>query len=271
MHSAKHFFNFSEFKNYETHYYFNLNTGKSRAHFFPTHVDDHLEIYVLLEGESSFLIESSLYKLTAGDAVVIKPNEIHNCILEKDSVHKHMCFWFDCSNSFIFNDFLCHEFGENNLVSPPKEEKARLIELATLMKEATDNKDKHKFLYLSLEMLDIFRKNIVKKAPSKEYPELLKNIIKDIDQNFKEIKALNYFTDKYFISQSTLNRLFKTYLHTSPKFYLETKRLAYSRRLLKEGASVLYACMESGFTDYSNYIRLFKSRFYMTPKKYRDS
>lgn len=271
MHSAKHFYNFSAFNNYETHYYFCMNSQKVPARLYPTHVDDHLEIYILLEGESSFLIESSLYKLSAGDAVVIKPNETHNCILEKDSVHKHMCFWFDCNNKFIFDDFLCHDFGKNNLVSPPKEAKARLMKLADMLKEATDNNDKHKFLYLSLEMLDIIRKNVVKDSSSKELPELLKNIIEDIGKNFKTIKNLNYFTEKYFISQSTLNRLFKAHLHCSPKFYIETKRLAHSRRLLKQGASVLYACMESGFSDYSNYIRLFKSRFYMTPNKYRNS
>jgi AraC-like DNA-binding protein len=53
--------------------------------------------------------------------------------------------------------------------------------------------------------------------------------------------------------------------------YLESKRLAHSQILLKEGKSVLDACMESGFSDYSNYIRLFKRRFMITPKQYKDS
>ena len=66
-------------------------------------------------------------------------------------------------------------------------------------------------------------------------------------------------------------RLFKEHLNTTPKTYLESKRLVHSQILLKEGKSVLDACMESGFPDYSNYIRLFKRRFGVTPKQYKDS
>ena len=53
--------------------------------------------------------------------------------------------------------------------------------------------------------------------------------------------------------------------------YIETKRLSYSRLLLNSGKSVLAACMESGFPDYSNYIRLFKGRFKITPNQYKNA
>ena len=264
-------FSVTGLNSYEVNYYFNDVLEVYPKRVFPHHIHDGIEVYLLIEGDVSFAVESSVYKMTAGDAVIIKPNEIHNCILETESVHKHLCMWFDASSEFIFGDFLNHEFGKNNLVSPPIESKKRVFELYDELKLATENQDRHKFLYLSLELLDIFRKYTVLDAENKSIPNQLKNILNDIDENFKSINSLSYFTDKYFISQSTLNRLFKTYLRTSPKYYLETKRLANSRRLLKNGESVLFACMESGFTDYSNYIRLFKKRFKVTPKQYRDS
>ena len=99
---------------------------------------------------------------------------------------------------------------------------------------------------------------------------MLKKILSDIDDNFKSIRSLEYFTEKYFISESTLNRLFNTYLHMTPKKYVEAKKLAHSRYLLKSGSTVLSACMESGFSDYSSYIRLFKKRFSITPMQYRN-
>ena len=40
-----------------------------------------MELYILLEGDVSFVVESSLYKLSAGDAIVTAPNERHYCIL----------------------------------------------------------------------------------------------------------------------------------------------------------------------------------------------
>ena len=270
MKSAKYFLNIDGLDNYEVSYYFNDEVKVYDKKIFPHHIHDRLEIYLLLEGDVSFAIESSVYKMTAGDAVIIKPNEVHNCILDSNSVHKHVCLWFESSSEFLFGDFIKHDFGKNNLISPPQKGKERVFELCSLIKTASENEDKHKILYLTLEMLDIFRKSIVTDAPNKQLPPLLKSILEDIDANYKIINSLEYFTVKYFISQSTLNRLFNLHLQTSPKSYIESKRLANSRRLLKNGESVLFACMESGFTDYSNYIRLFKKRFGITPKQYKD-
>lgn len=251
-------------------YYFAQGAPTRPAKFFPPHLHDVLEIYVLLEGDASFMVEDNLYQLESGDAIIAKPNEIHNCILNTESKHEHLCFWLEPNSEFLFADFLQHDFGQNNLISPTKEEKERLLVIYSSLREATLKKDQRRQFYLFLEMLDIFSKNIVERVPTTPIPTVLQEILTDLNKNFLHVKNLEYFSEKFFISQSTLNRLFRTYLRTTPKLYLEAKQLAYSRRLLKKGHSVLSACMESGFTDCSNYIRLFKKRFGITPKQYRE-
>lgn len=271
MKNHRHSVSIPNIANYEIKYYISSTPNKYDSRVFPHHVHDRLEFYILLDGDASFSVESKIYKLNVGDIIVTKPNEVHNCILNSHSTHKHACFWFECSNEFLFGDFINHDFGENNLIRPDGEHLKKLTDIYDRIDDATKLNDKHAIFYLTLEMLSIFREFINADAPQKILPEQLKNILRDIDSNFKTINNLSYLTDKYFLSQSSLNRLFQTYLHTSPKQYIETKRLAYSRRLLKNGASVLSACIESGFSDYSNYIRLFKNRFGVTPKQYRDN
>lgn len=256
---------------FEANYYFSNLNEKMPAKIFPAHLHDSMELYILLEGDASFIVESTLYKLSAGDAIVAKPNEIHNCVLNSTSVHKHLCFWFDPSCDFIFSDFLSHEFGENNLLSPSDEDKKLLAELYEKLKIASDEKNERQQFYLMIEMLEIFRHSIAKENGGHDMPPLLQAILADMNANFKTISTLGYFSQKYFVSQSTLNRLFKEYLHTTPKLYLETKRLAYSRVLLREGKTVLTAAMAAGFADYSNYIRLFKKRFGITPRQYQKN
>ncbi len=265
-------YNFScpEIGAYSTTYYFQTNDATQSARIFPHHVHDQIEFYILLEGDVSFAIESSIYKMSAGDAVVMKPNEMHNCILNSSSQHKHICFWFDPTCEFIFGDFLRHEFGKNNLISPTPENKARLFTIYQEMQSATKENDKHKLFYLSLEMLDLFRKSLSANAETKTLPHSFKQVLNEIDENFKTISSVSQLAKKFFISQSTLVRLFRTHLHTTPKQYIESKRLAYSRRLLKNGASVTYACLEAGFSDCSNFIRLFKKRYLVTPRQYRS-
>ena len=267
----KHKLTIPAISNFEMEYYYAEEEALYNARNFPLHLHDNLEIYILLEGDVSFMVESNLYKVNPFDAVISKPNEMHNCILNSNSVHRHLCFWFDPSCDYLFADFLVHDFGVDNRLSPDEAGKARLAILFEQLKHTTRDKDTQKQFYLCLEMLDIYRKSIVQKDVAPYLPPMLKTILADINAHFKKIHDLSYVTEKYFLSQSTLNRLFRTHLHTTPKMYLETKRLGYSKILLKEGKTVLEACMQAGFPDYSNYIRLFKTRFGITPGQYRDS
>ena len=263
-------FNLPKRPAFEMEYYYSKDNREYDARIFPAHVHDTLEFYVLIEGDVSFVVETGVYRLMPGDVLVTKPNEIHNCVLNTPSVHKHLCFWFNPDDEFLLSAFLSHPFGEGNLIRPSTEEKTKLLALYEELYKASENKDQ-KTQYVSvLQILQTFEKNAPLLSQNGVIPNVLKEILDDINENFKEINSLEYFLDKYFISRSTLTRLFKKYLHSSPKAYLETKRLAYSRTLLKEGSSVLDACSKAGFPDYSNYIRLFKTRFSMTPKQYQS-
>ena len=255
---------------FEMRYYFDDSKELTEAKIFPPHVHDRLELYVLVEGNASFMVEHRLYSLQAGDVIVSKPNEIHNCVLNTASVHKHLCFWFDITPEFLFSDFLAYGMGEGNLISPSAEEKERLLRLYHQISEAGREKNPHRQLYLMLEILDVLRSNLKGHSPVHSVPDRLRCILEDVNENFASIHDLNYFTERYYVSPSTLNRMFRTHLKTSPRLYLETKKLAYSRILLKEGKSVLEASVCSGFSNCSNYIRLFKKRFHMTPAEYKN-
>ncbi len=265
-----HKFSVPLIENYEAEYYFSYSSQTYAPKIFPPHIHDNLEFYILIEGNVSFMVEHEVYSLTGGDVIMSKPNEMHNCILNAESTHKHLCIWFDPSCEFLFAPFLAHEFGKGNLISPTNEDKKTLLVLYEKLNQATQIEDKKTQFIVTLEILNIYERSISSQSLTPNIPKVLTKILNDINLNFITINSLQYFVDKYFISQSTLNRLFKQHLRTSPRMYLETKKLAYSRMLLKESKSVLDACILSGFSDYSNYIRLFKNRFGITPKQYRD-
>ena len=254
---------------YNVRYYYSNKVTEENPRNWTPHLHDTLELYVLVEGDVSFAVEGANYKLMPGDAIITKPNEMHNCILNTRSVHRHLCFWFDAKSSFVFDEFLKHDFGKNNLIRPSDEAKARLSEIYDSLVKS--EKDMHAQFYFTLEMLGILRKFIDTEDGVPEQGTLFEKILTDINKNFKTIRNLDYFTAKYYVSQSTLNRLFKNHLNTTPKLYLEMKKLAFSRKLLRSGRSVGEACAEAGFSDISNYIRLFKHRFSVTPKEYKES
>ncbi len=264
-------FRMSDVTGFEVSYYFRVDEREYVAHNFPPHMHDALEIYVLLEGDVSFMVEHNLYHLCPGDAIITKPNEIHNCILNTPGLHKHLCLWFSVGAEALLGDFLQHDFGKDNLISPSDEEKRQLLSLYEKLRVSSEKDGKRYEFSLFLQILEVLGRSLSRAAAPQQMPLELQAILADINDNFLTIKNLSYFTGKHFISQSTLNRLFRIYLHTTPGLYLEAKRLAHSRLLLKKGKSVLAACMESGFSEPSNYIRLFKKRFGVTPGRYRES
>lgn len=268
--SERYHLQIPDMKSYEVEYYFSEAATEYPPRVFPFHMHDQLELYILLEGDVSFAVESSLYKLSPGDAIVTRPNEMHNCILNRQSLHKHVCFWFDLSSAFLFDAFLSHDFGKNNLIRLDEEAKAMLPTLLSDLREASEAGDMHVQYYRMLELLHLYRRFAKKEAREETLPPLLRDILAEIDEKFCTLHSMQYFAEKHYISVSTLGRLFRTHLHTSPQRYLETKRLAYSRLLLREGRTVQDACMSAGFSDYSNYIRTFKSRFGITPGQYRN-
>ncbi len=256
--------------NFEMTYYCRDSNRIDNAHSFPPHVHDTLEIYILLEGDVSFMVEQSLYKLRAGDVIISKPNEVHNCILDSDSEHRHMCFWFDTSCEFLFSSFLSHDFGQDNLCSPGQEDGVKILSVCRALADIQPEDDRMLAYSLATQLLYYIGKNLSNGGRSEPLPELLHAILDDIQANLPSIASLSYFEEKYFISPSTLNRLFHKYLRTSPKYYLETRRLALSRLFLCRGYSVSEACEMAGFADYSNYIKLFRTRFGITPLRYRN-
>lgn len=260
-----------DLKKFDAEYYFCDGAEATEKRVWPYHIHDKLELYILLEGDVSFVAESTLYKLSSGDALISRPNELHHCILNSGGIHRHLCFRFDASSEFIFGDFLDHDFGKGNLIVPSDEAKEELSGIYEKLRKASKENSEFDKLTLTLAMLGIFKKFMSRQNTVQQTPDIFKKILADIGGNFRDINSTRYFKEKYYLSASTLNRLFRNYLHTTPKAYLEAKKLAYSRFLLKNGKSVLDACMEAGFSDCSNYIRLFKKRFDMTPGEYKNS
>ncbi|MBO7187740.1 MAG: helix-turn-helix domain-containing protein [Clostridia bacterium] len=257
-------------QNFDMKYYVHNNEDIIKPLIFPPHLHDELEIYFLIEGDVSFMVEQNLYKLNSGDIIITKPNEIHNCILNSSTVHKHFCFWFDISCDFLFKSFTEHEFGKDNLIRLEENAKKEILSICNKIHESSIKEDKQGEFIYSSQLIYLLSKKVYY-AKQTVIPSNLQKILDYINQNFVEIESIDSLANMFFISRSTLCRLFSNYLHTSPKLYLETKRLANSRKLLKYGKSVFDACIESGFPDYSNYIRLFKKRFGITPKQYKDS
>ena len=68
-----------------------------------------------------------------------------------------------------------------------------------------------------------------------------------------------------YASREHLSRAFKECTMESIYNYLTYLRMQHCRKALEEGVSVLNACTESGFPDYSSFLKTFRRLYGITP------
>lgn len=234
------------------------------------HIHDYYELYVNLAGDVSFLVENTLYPIRRGDVILTAPNEIHRCVYHSDCVHEHFCIWI--KNIPFSSDFLKREFEGNKLIVLPREEKQDLIDHCFSLYKSHTNDDLLRFhavasFFEILNLICTHRKNV---SYVQELPENFSKIIDYITCNFTDPTCGTATICKnFYISKSTLCRLFQHYFQSTPSDFIESKRFAEAKKLLSAGSSVQDACVNSGFSNCSYFIMRFRKKFEITPAKYQ--
>ena len=241
----------------------------------PKHDESHIhncyEIYINLEGDVSFWVNNKLYPIKSGDIIATRSGDVHMCVYHSPAVHEHFCLWFEFDGKSAAEEYI-KEFFENKHYSFAEKKD----ELAHLFFELYRRSEAGEEFLQSVALLSVFaalgKSHEKSTAPADELmPPEMQRIVDDINENFAEFKTVKDIIERYYISQATLNRYFRKYLHISPREYLEAKKLARATTLLSDGKTVTEACMLSGFSDSSHFISVFKKKFGETPFKYKST
>ena len=234
------------------------------------HLHDFYEIYVNLSGDVSFLVEDTLYPICRGDVVLTRPNELHKCIYHGSGIHEHFCIWLNALP--LDSERLHREFHKQTLVVLSREDKNRLIELCFELHRIGTADEMQRFRAASrfFEVLDMICTNRQSVPVAHDLPKPFSEIVDYITTHYAEPSCSTaLLCEKFYISKSTLCRLFRRYFQLSPSDYIESKRLSEAKKQLVAGQSVQNACFGCGFSDCSYFILRFRKRFGMTPYRFQ--
>ena len=96
----------------------------------------------------------------------------------------------------------------------------------------------------------------------------LQPALTEIVERWNENKKVSYYADLCDMSEPNFRRLFCEYMGVSPIDYRNDIRLNNAKTKLQSGEyNVSEVAFESGFTNLSFFIRLYKKKFGHTPKK----
>ncbi len=232
------------------------------------HIHDFYEIYVNLAGDVSFLVENNVYKISKGDIIMTRPNDIHKCIYNQACVHEHFCIWLE-NLDFCGNQL--EEKFENHFVTLSKEKKLNFIDNCFALNKA--HKENGEMLLKAkcfFNLLDILYNADPDVPKVQNLPEGFSHIVEFINEHYTEPTCTTkLLCDEFYTSKSTLCRQFAKHFQTTPSDYIQSKRFGEAKKLLRQGMSVQDACFSSGFSDCSYFIMRFRKKFGITPHKYK--
>lgn len=103
-------------------------------------------------------------------------------------------------------------------------------------------------------------------------PQLLKDIIEELNNNANFVKSLGEILDGFHYNKSYISRIFKKHIGITVSKYFINSRIFYSSKLLRlTQSSIAEIAILSGFDTITYYNRMFKKQFGLTPTEYRRS
>ena len=274
----------------QPHYYDEITKDillvyRSNVHHYDMyHRHNGYEIYIFLKGNVNFLVENSCVHLERGNIAIINPTEYHRAVSLDNSLYERITLNISSSmlrslstGSTNFNNFFdSKQHGVNNIILLPEDILNKLLSLIDSLNDAFNSdsfgNDVLQKAYLAQILHLICNNYIVYKHLSVNImPPLVSDTMQYIENHIHENFSLNDIEKALSFNNRYISRMFKQSTGISLKQYILEKKITLAQKLLAEGCSVTDACYNSGFNDYSNFIRTFKQYTGTTPGSFKKS
>lgn len=236
------------------------------------HAHNFYEIYCFLSGGAEYYVEGNCYKLQPGDIMVMRKGESHYPVIEPTLPYERIVLSFTCSSAAehhpfmrIFND---RPLGRFNCFPSAMFPDLHCVYYLDCIKNSQSKYEEEAFfLPLLAELSQFFP--ILKESKEKSSVHSVAEIIQYINDHIALPLSLDHLSERFFISKSHLNRMFKKATGTTAWNYIVVKRLLMARSLLSEGMVPTDVYLKCGFRDYTTFFRAYKKHFGSTPKEYK--
>ena len=265
-------------RNYEYHHAYNETPP-----VVGFHQHSFYEIFFFLSGDVDYIIEGKTYALRPGDILLTSCSDIHRPDIRPGKPYERIVIWleenfFDHLKEFCGEDlsagFRDAALKDYRLIRPDSATFSLLKQLCAKISQAKCSSAVGSGtlagVYLTEFLVHICRAYY-------NPPGLIKNDITEnkkinqliayINTNLASELTLDQLSSRFYTSKYHLSRQFRQFTGLSLYQYIVKKRLILAHNLLRAGHLATEACFASGFSDYSNFLKVFKREFGRTPKE----
>lgn len=230
---------------------------------------EYYELLYVHNGTLTVTLADTICTLAAGDLILYEPDSEHAKQLTKDSACNYLSISFDmdfsepqlllghvfhCTNGL--RDAFYKIIEECTMHSPH----AQTLMLCHLQEIIT------RLVLLCNELGE--ERNLLSLNQNSQ-GNLLQQILAYMEEKVTEPITIEQICHKFFMSRTSLQALFKMYLHNSPKSYLLGIKLQKSKELIRENQYTISEIADMlGFSSIHYFSRLFKKYFELSPSEY---
>ncbi len=259
----------------ENYRIFNINDYCRQDFRFHYHEFD--KIILFKSGKASYIIEGKEYCLKPNDILLVRHGDIHKPVIKSNVPYERIVIWINSS-------FLKSADGLSACFDKAAENHIHLIRLA-------DNHAKEIFSIIEKlihEDSDIFAAKLMQDCIFTEFmilinravinyngipidyksDKLTDEIIEYINNHLSDDLTLDRISNEFYLNRYYLMHKFKRITGKTIYNYIISKRLIYSASLISSGETAKTACFESGFNNYSVFLKAFKKEFGCTPSEF---
>lgn len=249
------------------------------------HFHDGYEIHFTLNDNTQYFVDERQYIGGIGSIALFNSQEIHRIAVERGVVYERyyilfkpqyleFAFW---EYPDLYSLFTRRYDGYENVVQLNDND---IFHMINLLNELIIFQNKHdvsirqlkikqKLLEIVLLLHDYYsRGDKFKQQIAYDRSDEFKLIIEYIKANFSHPIKLDELVQIFFISKSTLIRLFRSHLGMTPNEYISYIRFIESRKLLKQGYPIKVVAQRVGYGSDSTFIKKFKKISGISPKQY---
>ena len=244
------------------------------------HHHDFFEIYFLIAGDVTYLIDSKIVHVMPGDLLLISPQQLHQvCIQPEMSAYERYVLWVDPAllrrmSTEQSNLFFNLEPGQNQL-RLGSQDRSRVQNLLEALYRESDSGDYGADLLrdsLLTQLLVTVNRLATQQGTwmdeDSHTNQAVAQVVGYVNLHYSEPITLDQLAEQFFVSKYHLSREFSRQMGISIYHYIQKKRLLIARQLLDQGKRPNEVYPLCGFNDYTCFYRAFKAEYGVSPREF---
>lgn len=250
------------------------------------HYHEFDKIILLLGGRVTYMVEGVTYFLRPWDLLLVPHNQIHRALIDPAEPYERAVLW-------LGREWMDRRAG-------PDEPLSACFELACqrgfhLLRTGEDRRPLYLRRFQELEeaarsqeyghaqmadaccqqlLIDVNRDSLRDRTAEREQDAYrsdpkIEEILRYIAGNLEKPLSVDALAERFYLSRYYLMHRFKDVTGYTVHQYISQKRLLLAGELLRQGLPVMKAAEQTGFGDYSTFLRAFRATFHASPRNFQ--